>query len=273
MSVQWLPESNFKVLEHLGTYRYLTVPQMIALGVAKHKSTVYNVLKRFKTLPRKLVEQKNFGLIPGKRNIHSIFFLTRQGAELLAEMYRTDLAKISYPKGVYVFQNDYFHRVATIDFHISLRQWAERTGTTVVFFDTYFDKTGSNRGGRGQKLRAKTRFDLSDQAFIPDVVYMLLLPDGRPRLVTAEIHNGKDTGRFLKQMETHSQALEEGVISEKHRVDFANSIRWVFEHESTMRAAIRRIRQRGDYDAFRAYIEFNTIAQVKSNFAEGWQHF
>lgn len=273
MSVQWLPESNLRVLEHLATYRYLTVPQMITLGVAKHKSTIYSILKRFKMLPRKLIEQKNFGLIPGKKNIHSIFFLTRQGAKLLAEVYRIDSDQISYPKGVYVFQNDYFHRVATIDFHISLRQWAERLDVTVVSFDTYFDKTGSNRGGSGGKLRAKTRFDLSDRSFIPDVVYMILLPDGRPRLVTVEIHNGRDTGRFLKQMETHIEALEEGVVSIKHRVDFANSIRWVFEHESTMRAAMRRMGQRGDYDAFRPYIEFNTVSQVKADFSEGWEHF
>lgn len=273
MSVAWLPESNLKVLEHLATYRYLTVPQMIDLGIAKHKPSVYNILKRFKTLPRKLVEQKKFGLIPGKKNIHSIYFLTRKGAELVAEVYRVELREISYPKGVYVFQNDYFHRVATIDFHISLRKWAEGTGSSVAFFHTYFDKTGSNRGGVGGKLRAKTRYDLKEGSFVPDVVYLLHLPDGRPRLVTVEIHNGKDTGRFMKQMEAHIQALEEGAISVAHEVEFANSIRWVFEHEATMKAAMRRIRQKTDYQGFQPYIEFNTVKRIKEGFEVGWQRF
>lgn len=273
MAVTWLPDSNLRVLECLGVYRFITVPQLQRLGIAKHKPSVYRILRRFQTFPRQLIEKKDFGFIAGVGNLDSVYYLTKRGAALLAEVQRVDLATIKYPKGVQVFQNDYFHRVATIDVHIACRQWAASTGAIVDVFDTYYDKTGSNRKRSGDKLRAQTRVDLSDGFFVPDAIILYTKDDGRRRLAAVEVHNGRDTGRFMKQMAKHIQALEEGAVSDKYGVQFGNEILWVFEHESTMYAAIRRMKERRDLMGFRDYISFNTIENVRTGFARNWRRF
>ena len=274
MSILSLPDSNLRVLEHLSVYRFLTVPQMIRLGVAKHKPTAYNILKRFNTLPRKLVEKKDFGFIAGVGNLHSVYYLTRQGAAFLADVIRLDPEEIKYPKGVHVFARDYFHRIATVDIHIAFRTWAAGAGAEVDFFDTYFDKTGSNRKKRsGAKLRAKTRVDLREGYFIPDGIFMYTEPDEAQRLTVLEVHNGMDTGRFMKQVETHIVALEEGAVSEKYGLALPFRMMWVFELEAGLQAAIRRMRKRPDLEGFREYVYFNTIQNVRVDFTAGWRHF
>ncbi len=250
------------------------MPQLQRLGIARHKPSVYKVLRRFQSVRSKLIEKKDFGFIAGVGNLHSVYYLTRQGAAFLAEVQRIDPTEIKYPKGVHIFTRDYFHRVSTIDFHIAFRQWAQRTGARVEFFDTYFDKTGSNRHSRsGKKLRAQTRVDLSEAFFIPDAIYLYTTVDERRRLVTLEIHNGMDTGRFMKQMEVHLRALEEGAVSDKYGLPFANRVQWVFEHEAALKAALRRMQQRTEVEGFRDYVDFDTIEQVKEDFAGGWRRF
>lgn len=274
MSLSSLPECNLRVLEHLATYRFLTVPQLQRLGIAEHRESVYRVLRRFKTTRRKLVEKKDFGFSPGRGNLPSVFYLSRQGAAFLADVHRADPSGIKYPKGVHVFERDYFHRMATIDFHIALRQWANQKGAIIDFFDTYFDKTGSNRGRRsGDKLRARTRVDLSDRFFIPDAIYLYTTADGRKHLAVVEIHNGMDTGRFMRQMEPHIQALREGAVTDKYGLDFANRSQWIFEHQAAMHAALKRIRRRHAWHQYRPFVDFNTIENVRADFEGGWCKF
>lgn len=243
------------------------------LGVSPHRQSIYRILRRFDSPKRKLVEKKDFGFIAGVGNLHSVYYLTRYGAALIAEVRCCDLSEIQYPKGVHIFTNDYFHRIATIDVHISLRQWAQNVGAEVAFFDAYFDKTGSNRSRYKQPLRAKTRIDISEGYFVPDAIYLYYEPDGKPYLATVEVHNGRDTGRFMKQMEQHLVALEEGAISLHYGLEYANRIQWVFEREQTMNAAIRRMQRRNDLEGFRVYVGFNTIANVRKGFADGWERF
>ena len=273
MAVRWLPANNLLVLQHLAVYRFLTVPQLIGLGVAKHKSTVYDILKRFDRFPRKLIDRKKFNFVSGRGNIHMVLYLTRGGTELLAEHYGVDPGRIKYPRGQTIFVNDYYHRIATIDFHIALRQWAENAGATVDFFETYFDKTGSNRGGVGQRLRAKTRVDVGKEFFNADAIYRTTKSNGSQWLVIFEMHNGHDSGRFLKQLDIRLLALEEGSINDQYEFFDPCILECVFEHESTMRAVIKRVRQAEDLTGFREYVSFNTIENVRTDFAVGWQHF
>ena len=274
MSVSWLPPSNLMVLRHLALYRFLTVPQLIRLGVAKHKPSVYKIIGRFKTLPRKLIEQKNFAFNPGRGNVHSVYYLTRQGAELLADVFGVDPSRIKYPRGQTIFEDDYFHRVATIDFHIAVRRQARKAGATITFFETYFDKTGSNRKKRsGDRLRARTRVGVGDRFFNADAIYHYVPPKQQGMLAVFEMHNGRDTGRFMRQLSLRIDALEAGSINEKYQISDPCILQCVFEHESTMNAVIRRLQQQPDLEGFRDYVGLITIEEVRKDFSRSWRHF
>lgn len=266
-----IPDSNLKVLESLHTYKFLTVPQFVRLGVNTHAQSVQRTLRRFKQYRKPFIGKKDFGFIAGVGNLHSVYYLTRHGAALLAEYYRVDISEINYPKGVPDFSKDYFHRWYTVDVHIAFRQWAKKAGTDIEFFHTYFDHTGSNRaGGRKGRLRPRTKIDLADGSFVPDAIYLAISPDGKKHFAVVEVHNGKDTGRFLQQMEKHALALHTGAVAEAYGLALNNRVRWVFEHEATMKAAMRRIQQEARFTPLRDWVDFNTVERIRENITVGW---
>lgn len=258
-------------------YKFLTVPQMVRLGVNAHEQSVQRTLRRFKEKKRfsKLfVNKKDFGFIAGRGNLHSVYYLTEHGAKVLAEYWRVDPSTIHYPKREPDFGRDYFHRWFTVDVHISLRQWAVVADVEVKFVHTYFDYTGSNRSKGKNPLRNRTRIDLdSARFFVPDIIYLVAWPDGNKELAAVEIHNTKDTKRFLEQMENHALAVQLGAVTEMYGLAINNRIRWVFLHRSTMIAAMKRIRKDGRFMALRQLVEFNTVENVRRDFTTGWQHF
>lgn len=276
-----IPDSNLKALEALGTYKFLTVPQMVRLGVNAHEQSVQRTLRRFKEkkrFPKLFVDKKDFGFIAGRGNLHSVYYLTHHGANLLAEYWRVDHTSINYPKREPDFGRDYFHRWYTVDVHISLRQWAEVASVEVKFVHTYFDYVGSNRSKGKNPLRNRTRIDLKgDSFFVPDMVYLVTGPDGSQDLAVIEIHNTKDTKRFLEQMENHALAVQLGAVAQTYdqtkELEINNRILWVFSHDSTMLAAMKRIRQDRRFSALHQLVEFNTVKDVRKDFAAGWRHF
>ena len=139
-----LPDSNLQVMEQLHTYRFLTAPQLLRLGVASHVNSLRRTLRRFETA-RKYVDWAEFGVLPQIGRLPRVYYLTERGARYLAEAWRVEPAEINYPRGVKLFSRDYFHRGATIDFHIELRRFAAQYGLTVEVFHSYFDTAGANR--------------------------------------------------------------------------------------------------------------------------------
>ena len=88
-----------------------------------------------------------------------------------------------------------------------------------------------------------------------------------------EIHNTKDTKRFLEQMENHALAVQLGAVAEAYSLAINNRIRWVFSHDSTMLAAMKRIGQHRRFAALHQLVEFNTVKGVREDFTAGWRHF
>lgn len=247
---------------------------MLRLGVARHKESLYRVLRRFQKLGKSPIESKDFGFFPGVGRVPSIYYLTKFGAGLLAEYLGCYQSEINYPKGVKIFQRDYFHRLYTIDFHIALRQQAEKENSKIILFETYFDKVGSNRNGAfSQPLKAKTKinFPSSGEFFIPDIIFHSIPAEGKPSIYAVEIHNGKDTKRFLRQFETYVNALTEGVITEHFHLNIPARVAFVFEFDSAKKYAIQRAKQKKNIDAFYPYFSFNTIQNIQKDFSKGWE--
>ena len=260
------------VLEALARYKFLTMSQMLSLDIG---TTQYQYLaKQTKSLRdrgKPLIGCHNFHTPqPRKGRVESMYYLTKRGREALVFELDMEQEKIKMPIGNSVAYKDYLHRRYTIDYQIALDKWANANGIEVPYFDTYFDKIGNNRVLKN--LRAKTRVTLSEtEYFIPDGM-CFLKKDGDRRLHLMEMYNGKDTGRVVKQLHKHAQALSFKCTHRQFNIntDRSYTIVLVFQYESIMRATIQRIQEEGAFLHIAKYFLCKTIEEVNENKFDNW---
>lgn len=264
-----LSNQQQNVLEVLACFKYLTIQQMLILGVSKN----YNSLRNYtlsRLMNRKAIKGHDFGWIPQVGRLAKIYYLTPTGAELLAEALRIDSSEIEYPKGGVQFSRDYLHRIHFINFHIYFREWIKETKSELDFFQSYFDKIGSQRAGKVRST-AKTRVQLKGKTFIPDGITRYQEPNqGKSRLVIIEIHNGVHSKRITEQLVQHMEALQEGLFSHKYGHGVANFVLSIHEHESTLKSVKNRLMNRAEFKPFLPLFLFNTQAQTNQNFSKNW---
>lgn len=247
--IQRLPPTQSKVLLNLAQYKFLTTSQMIRLGVATKRSNLSPHLRRLRDGSRPFIARMEFGTHPKQGRLEDFYYLKPKAKKALIEELQMRPEEIKMPIGTStLFNNDYFHRKYTIDCEIRTYQTAAQNGNEVVFFERYFDHTGSNRK-KGSASRAKTKIDIDkDNYLIADGVFMLEMPDGERELYSLEMYNGKDTKRVHKQLRQYVQALALGSPSIRYNHKTADGSRYkgsrvlaVFEHESCMRAVQERV--------------------------------
>ena len=112
---------------------------------------------------------------------------------------------------------------------------------------------------------------LEDSFFIPDAIFAVHAPDRSRYLYTLEVYNGIDTKRVYAQLEKHLVALGEGRISELYGYPRAHRVLCVFETESALQAAVRRLCEDAAFtDQMRQQFAFSTLADLRTGFAAGW---
>jgi hypothetical protein len=151
--------------------------------------------------------------------IARLYYLTKRGADIVAEQRQTDPETIFYPRGDTIALADVPHRRLAIDFRIELDRFAKEHGHTVEFYHQYFRMSGRNRGTEaGERLKKLTRIDfpteLADKFrkpfFWPDGIFALRTKERRV-LFLLEAYRGIDTGRVMRQLDWHVVALGEGM--------------------------------------------------------------
>lgn len=268
-----IPEQQIKILEALAVYRFLTADQIIRLGITQKRPNVSTAFKNLEQGAKKLTDRKTFGVNPERGKIPNVHYLTKHGVKFLVEELGHEEENIKFPKGnSSLFNRDYDHRVATVDSHINFRQSAISSAFEVDFFDTYFDKTGANRGTSKKKLEAQTKIELeSTRYFIPDGAGRF--DDGiKKHLFLFELYNGKDTKRVIEQLGKHQEALELGTATERYKHDRAHRVLCVFEHRGELEAVARRMQQHHDFTDTKAHYLFKTLEQVRNgeSFFTNW---
>lgn len=278
MNLEFLTEKQVLALEALAVYRYLTPQQMVNCGVSSSLPYLRNkVLKRLSKEHRPLIKYKDFGFIATQgqsRRVARLYYLTKQGAEVVAEHKGVSLDKIIYPVGGIQFSNDYFHRIDFIDVHIALRKWVEKIGCQIQSFDGYFDTFGSNRRSKDAPLTKKNKILLNHKIFIPDGVCKI--SSNKDRLFLIEIHRGNNTKRILEQIDKHIDCISRGIFSKKYKhlnsdsQPLPNFLLSVYEKESIMNQVKKRLLGLSDFQNFLPLILFATVDEVKKDFEGVW---
>ena len=270
--IRALTETEFRILDGLRVYRYLTAKQMLRLGVTKNQARLYAVLRGLTEGKRPCVGVMRHGVLPGHGRLPHCHYLTRKGAALLAEALQTDPAEIPYPKSAAPIRTHYFHRLHCIDVEISVRLWAAANGVTVDYYHAYFDVSGANRSKGKAPRRSLTKIDLKDgTGIIPDAVFQLSWPTGEVRLFVLEVYNQNRTKRMHDKLAEYRYALGEGAINRQFDYPHAPRILAVFENERFLDLTRTRMAESGAFGKdFASFFFLATLSQVEDDFQSGW---
>lgn len=272
MTVQTLTDTASRALDALRLYRFLTIDQMVKLGVASRRKSINETLLDLLRRKHPAVARVDHGVLPGKGRLPSLYFLTPDGAELIAAAFGIDAAEIQTPRGVVSIRHDLMHRIHCVDCEIAARQWAERNGQRVSLCSSYFTYTGANRSKGKETRKAVTRVDVTDRpAVIPDVVLKLEDGSGTERLFLLEMFNQYRTKRMADKLAEYRFALGEGAISRAFAYPAAPRILSIFEDEKALENTQKVLSANADFGAeFYPYFFLSTLDGILSDFREGW---
>lgn len=260
-----LNEKSIKILEILSIFKFLSTSQIITLNIAKHKPNLVRPIKDL--IFYNLIWKITFWVDPKKGKLENIYYLKIKWVKFLKDElnYAEDDKIIKYPIWTSsLFFRDYHHRLATIQFHIKLFIYLVQNNWTIKTFDTYFDKTWSNR--IDANLKAKTKLIFKDGSyFIPDAI-CLYEKENKPQIITFEIYRGKDTKRVLKQFVSHLQALTEGLPSKAFNKKIGSRVLCLFDTKEAMISVIKRFNQDSKFHNFDNLFIFNYLENWDVNF-------
>ena len=258
-------------MEALATYHFLTASQMVRLGIsASIKSLQGTSLTKLTNGTPRLVEALKHKLPPPQGALPWIYYLTDRGARELRESRLGEpLSRIRYPKSSKVyFAKDYYHRVACIDFHIALRQWADSADMPIEFYDYDFDRV--KYSGNTSRTFAKNYIKLNRGSFIADAAFRFL-HDGKTRLCLLEFHNKANPKAVATQLDQHIDAFKQGVVREKYKQPKNHFVLSVHKEQSILDTTIGYLMGMKDFrENFMPGFHFNTLDRVKESFTNGW---
>ena len=262
-----------KVLEALAKYKFLTISQMLTIGVGTSQyKYLWKQVASIRDRKKGLINRRSFNLETRLGRVEDLYFLSKHGKSELIHAFHVPEEDIKMPIGKTIAYKDYHHRKATIDFQIKLYQWVDKRKHQILFFNAYYDKKGNNRSGKNLTTLTRVDFDGTDY-FIPDAVFQLE-SEAKNRLFLFELHRGYDTNRLIKQIHKHAFALVKKFTHQQFSYDpqKSYSILLLFEYQNTKNAFIKRISKEGA--AFSQIEQFFLCKSledlVESEFEHGW---
>jgi len=265
-----ITERQLQILEHLAEFKFLTPSQLTRLLGVKTITSINVLLNKLSDGKGALTRNKDFGFYPGFGRLPRIHFLSKKGADFLAENLGVERDKIKVPKSEKsLFSRDYFHRVEIVNFNIGVHIFCRENNFEKIFFNYDFDMNGSQRNGDGKAINAIPVGDFQ------------IIPDGTGRITNGEIdnlflfeqHNGKDTKRALRQIFNHIQCIAEMSANKKYNNQKSVRVFYVFESESCKKSVVRELYNRSDIINFKEFFLFKTQDQLKESFSNNWLLF
>ena len=196
--------------------------------------------------------------------------MTGYGANLIKERLNFD-DPVKFPKGKGVlFQQDYFHRISTVDVQIALQEQSSHNDWGLLFFLAYFDK-GTSAKKRGYKAESTITISRNEY-LIADALCMLETPQ-RKELYAVEVFNGNDTNRVHKSLLQHLKALSVGQPSKMFGLDYGSRILCIFETEKGKLNVMKRLNEDTRFTEAKRHYLFKTIGEVRENVFDRWELF
>jgi hypothetical protein len=233
-----------RILKQLARYKFLTISQLVTLGVG-HTTKAREGTKELGEIG--LTKHAQYATVTRKKGqAERIHFLTRKAVKIMIEELGYKEQDIRYPRSVNsIFKSDYFHRISTINTWIAFDIWAKSHTFETFFFNTYFDKAGSQRNqDETGALQSVTRIEFPNgQFFNPDAICAYKKPDGKTKLWIIEVWNGDNTKEIIERFEKIHDAIVQGLPADKYHLQVATRVLNTFEFDGNMKAVMNRMKQ------------------------------
>lgn len=231
-----LTDVQVKIIKSLATYKFLTISQMMKLGLGSDRAFIQKHIVGLRDRKNPFVSTTGAKTLAGSGRLEAVYFLATLGVEFAQSL---ELSDIKFPVNKQISHTqDYLHRKSVIDCEIALRS----TGIQIEVFDRYFDTIGNNR--ISSNLTSKTKIEYPGGTLNSDAIFILNVKELETKyLYCLEIHNGKDTKKALEQMAAYVTALSVKAPSLKYGFERGCRVLWVFEHEGCMKAVQQRAMQ------------------------------
>ncbi len=259
-----------KILLALATFKYLTNSQLLQLGIMTDRANINKQLAELRNRFKPFVGSISFGVHPKLGKLESVHYLTAHGALILKECFGESFF-VRFPKGSNgLFQQDYFHRINTINVHLAFNKWAMTNDLDLLFFRTYFDKLSS---GKEKGFRAESAIFVNDKEYlIADALCMLQTPR-REELYAVEMYNGDDTHRVHGSLFAHLQALNNGQPSKQFGLDYGSRVLCVFEKENYKILAMKRLSEDSRFESAKSHFLFKSLDELDVDSFFDWLLF
>ena len=274
-----LTEVQTGILEALATYKFLTHSQMVKLSLA-HPSYLRIATKTLRSCPSvsdPLIDALPVSPADKIEGREQMFFLTPTGSETLGDILRCDARDFACTPRKVEAKREYWHRKYCVDVHIAMAQaLAGNTHIELGIWHRYFEPGKMPVSRNNRPFREKTRIPLAGQRyFVPDLIFSLQSrqrPDAKA-VYALEMVNGRGIKRILKQMYTHTVAMEQGAIPAKYGIPSGEYLAlFLFSHRSTLEAVRKRFAEvRVDAGNFRHAFFFAHIEDAEKDVLRCWQ--
>jgi len=257
---------QWKVLQALSTYRFLTVDQMLRLGISKNARSL-----RDKTLfalrHHKCIHSEKIGSF-----LPDVHHLTKHGRDILSQIEGVDIDEAPSSKKQPFSALFARHRFAQVDFHISLRQWCEKRGDAEPLLELQ-DFLRPTIAGKS-RCKSITELDVPGliNTIIPDGIFAVGLTTGQTAVYLVEIHRSTQSKAVTEQLNRYFEVIKSGVIQQKYGYA-VNPIICSVHHQGAVLASVKaRLNAHPGFAPFKHNFVFHALDDLNVNFTGGW-HF
>ena len=257
---------QWRVMQALHLYRFLTVEQMLQLGISKNAKSL-----RDKTLfalrHHKYIHSEKIGSF-----LPDVHHLTNRGRSILQEIERIESEPVPSNKKQPFSALFARHRFAQVDFQIGLRQWTEQRGDTEVLLELQdFIRHGNAGQGRGKSATELVVSSLINTV-IPDGVFAVGLNTGQTAVYLVEIHRSTQSKAVTEQLNRYCEVLKSGVVQQQFGYA-GHPIICSVHHQASVLASVKtRLNAHPEFAPFKHNFVFRALDDLNTNFSGGW-HF
>lgn len=265
-AISRLSPQQFHVLEALGHYRFLTVEQMLCLGISTNAKSL-----REKTLfalrYHKCIHSEKIGAF-----MPDVHHLTKKGAQLLTLLHGAEIDGATNVKKQSFSPLFARHRFAQVDFQIAVNQWAVRRGDAELLLELQ-DFICEPKAGR-TKPKPTTELVVPElvNTVIPDGTFVVGLNTGPIAAYLVEIHRSTQSKAVTEQLAKYCNVIKSGVVEQKHGFKVNPIICSVHHQDSVLKSVKTRLNAHAGFETFKRNFVFHRLEDINSNFTGGW-HF
>lgn len=248
------------ILKALASYKYLSVYQLMYIGIAHDRSYLNKQLRMLKAFPKPLIYSQHFGVDPKKGKLESIHALTKYGAKFLAEecSFEKTIKYCTHQKQVLASQ--YHHRKHTIDIQLAISGHCSTQGIALDIYYNYFEKVST---GKQHGYRSLCSFPYNPSGDYLEADALLVTGYKEVAKVYAiEFFNDDKVARVLQKLVRYRQALILGNPSQLFGVNSNTHVLLVFRKANMVELVQKRIIDDSKRTAFLPYFHWLILEEV-----------